>query len=138
MPLYVRSFANTEGPGKPFDGTGPDSSWGEAGIWDVKSLPVPDYNMTVVNLESIGASYAYDPVKKYMMSFDTPIIAKAKADYIKRRGLGGGMWWEVSNDATGNASLVGTVVKQFVNLDQSQNHLSYPTSKYQNLRDGMP
>jgi chitinase len=140
-PLYAHAFANTAGPGKPFNGTGSGGSFGIAGTWDYKALPVPGYNATVYNLKKIGASYSYDATQQYMISYDTPIIAKQKAQYVKKMGLGGSMWWEVSMDKSGDESLIGTTVKAYGGsggLDKSENHLNYPESVYDNLREGMP
>ncbi|KAF8857889.1 putative glycosyl hydrolase, family 18 [Acephala macrosclerotiorum] len=140
-PLYAHAFAGTEGPGKPFNGTGTGGSFGIAGIWDYKALPVSGYNATVYNSKKLGASWSYDSAKKYMISYDTPAIAKEKAQWIMKMGLGGSMWWEVSMDKNGTESLIGSTVKTFGGvkvLDSSENHLSYPTSKYENLRKGFP
>jgi chitinase len=63
-----------------------------------------------------------------------------KAQFVKATGLGGSMWWEVSMDKSGVDSLIGTTVKTFggvKGLESSQNHLSYPESTYDNLRNGM-
>ncbi|PVH75450.1 glycoside hydrolase family 18 protein [Cadophora sp. DSE1049] len=141
MPLYARSFSNTAGPGQPFNNTGAPGSFGESSTWDTKALPLPGSNATVYNLKKIGASYSYDASSKLMISYDTPTMAKVKASWIEKMGLGGAMWWEVSQDKSGKDSLIATVVKTFggeKRLDRSLNRLEYPDSKYDNLRNGMP
>jgi chitinase len=140
-PLYAHAFANTAGPGTPFNGTGSDGSFGIAGTWDYKALPVAGYNATVYSLKKVGASYSYDAQKQYMISYDTPTIAKLKAQYVQKMGMGGSMWWEVSMDKSGSDSLIGTTVKTYGGekaLESSLNHLDYPMSEYDNLRAGMP
>jgi chitinase len=50
-------------------------------------------------------------------------------------------WWESSSDKKGDQSLISTFVKNVGGagaLDQSANLLSYPKSKYDNLKQGMP
>ncbi|CRG89522.1 hypothetical protein PISL3812_06558 [Talaromyces islandicus] len=138
-PLYGVSFNNTAGPGKPFHGLGTEGTFGQAGLWNYNDLPAPGFNATTFELPEIGASYSYDPKKKYMISYDTPNIAAVKAEYTQEMGLGGLMWWEVSMDKTGISSLISTAVKKFGGanaLDQSLNNLNYPTSKYDNLKAG--
>lgn len=140
-PLYGRSFNNTSGPGSNFTGIGTLGSFGEAGVWDYKALPIPGFNATVVELPAIGASYSYDAARKYMVSYDTPAIASMKAKFVNAMGMGGTMWWEISMDQTGAGSLIGATVSGYggkTGLEGSENHLSYPLSVYDNLRAGMP
>ena len=45
------------------------------------------------------SSYSYDPVKKELVSYDTPNIATMKAQYIASKGFAGAMYWDVSATA---------------------------------------
>ncbi|OJZ89575.1 glycoside hydrolase family 18 protein [Aspergillus luchuensis CBS 106.47] len=140
MPLYGRAFTNTDGPGTAFSGVG-EGSW-EQGVWDYKALPRTGATEHVD--ASLGASWSYDPTARTMVSYDTVAVGEMKLDYITKLQLGGGMWWETSGDKGGktankaDGSLIGTFVEGIGGvsaLDQSQNVLSYPESKYDNLRN---
>ncbi|EDU47810.1 ChiA Chitinase [Pyrenophora tritici-repentis] len=137
MPLYGRSFSQTDGPGRPFQGVG-KGTW-EAGVYDYKVLPQVGAKITE-DLDLV-ASWSYDAAKREMISYDTPAIVAKKAQLIRQQGLGGGMWWESSSDKKGADSLISTFVKHIGGisaLDQSTNLLSFPQSKYENLKGGFP
>ncbi|GJJ06510.1 hypothetical protein Clacol_000702 [Clathrus columnatus] len=148
VPLYGRSFAQTDGPGKPFSGVG-GGSW-EQGVYDYRTLPIP--GSTVYNDTQLLASWSYDPNKREMVSFDSEEIARLKGEWISNERLGGSMFWELSGDK-GNTrqmetgpgkdpqpgkSLV-TIVKEAMggHLETSSNCLTYPFSKFDNLRNGI-
>lgn len=133
MPIYGRSFASTDGMGKPYNGIG-QGSW-EPGVWDYKALPKA--GATVQCDTTAQGCWSYDAASKELISFDTPDIIKTKIDYLKTKGLGGSMFWEASADKKGSDSLIGTSFSRLGGIDATQNQLSYPDSKYDNMRKGM-
>jgi len=133
LPLYGHVFVQTKGPGNDYDKAA-SLKEGDKGSFLYKDIPSV---ANVVELPELGASYSYDAGKEYMVSYDTPNIARQKAKWIKEKGLGGAMFWEVSGDKTGDDSLVATVVKELGKLEKSKNHLSYPESQHENIKNGM-
>jgi chitinase len=144
MPLYGQAFANVMDPNPFGDGTGVKfngsmpGSW-QAGIYDYKVLPLNNSGTAYASKE-IGASWTYNRKTRDLVSFDTPEVAKWKTQYLKSQNLGGAWWWESSGDrpVTDPKSLVRTVVKALGgerSLKQQQNLLSYPQSKYINVRN---
>lgn len=137
QPLYGRAFEATAGPGTTFSGVGA-GSW-ENGVWDYKVLPRA--GATEASDHDIIASWSYDPNSKEMVTYDIPSVTAQKASYIGSRGLGGSMWWELSGDKpiTDPRSLIKVAVDTFggINrLETTENILSYPASKYDNLKNG--
>lgn len=91
------------------------------------------------------ASWTYDNASRTLISYDTPEAVGQKVEYIKSRNLGGAMWWETSGDQPSSSghSLINTAATAFSEdgsngMENSENCLHYPQSKYDNLRQGMP
>ncbi|KAK5652866.1 hypothetical protein OQA88_9532 [Cercophora sp. LCS_1] len=134
MPIYGRSFANTDGLGKGFSGLG-GGSW-ENGVYDYKVLPLPG---AVAGFdERAGATYSYDAARREWVSFDTVEMVQRKVEWLKGRGLAGSMFWEASGDRTGDGSLIGASWRGLGPVDGSANQLEFPESRFDNLRAGMP
>jgi len=147
MPLYGRSYAGTDGMGKPF--TGPGTGTWEAGVCDYRVLPLPGSEIT--NDDKAVASWEYDKSLRELVSYDDPHVATLKGEYIIKTGLKGSMFWELSGDKQGTRvnpphgrgkelqpgpSFVTTVKDAMVGgLDQKpENCLHYPESKFDNVR----
>lgn len=141
-PLYGRAFNGTQGIGKTFTDGGSKGSLGQAGLWFYKDLPAPGMDdAKVVNNPAVGGSFSYDAKNKYLVSYDTPEIARLKALYVRAMQLGGIAWWDVSMDRNDDASLIHGTVSAFGGtggLEKSLNNLHYPTSEYANLKAGFP
>ncbi|KAI8819068.1 glycoside hydrolase [Chytriomyces cf. hyalinus JEL632] len=93
--FYSRGFANTQGLGQPSNGKSPDKSW-EDGIVDYKCLPLP--GMTEYWDPAAQATYAYDPSKRVLTSYDSVESVRAKCKYVWEKGLAGIIVWESSAD----------------------------------------
>ncbi|KAH7332640.1 glycoside hydrolase [Rhizoctonia solani] len=158
IPLYGRSFMDTDGPGESYNGVGP-GSW-EAGSYDYRVLPLPG---AVTHIDSDRmACWSYDPDTKELVTFDNEEIATAKGQWIKDEGLGGAMFWELSGDkcpsqpdrpemecgpgkdAAPGSSLVqvvadamGGIFKGTGEESEGWNWLRYEGSQYENMRNGM-
>ncbi|KAK7755292.1 Chitinase 4 [Diatrype stigma] len=142
LPLYGRSFEDTDGLGKPYSGvgssSGADGNW-EAGVWDYKVLPRPGATERYDDVAKAAYSYGSGPGSRELITYDNVRSTAEKARYIAdQRGLGGAFFWEGSGDRTDDRSLVRTMAVRLGNLDASENNLRYPTSQYDNIRNGMP
>lgn len=139
MPLYGRAFENTDGLGMAFQGIG-QGTW-ENGVHDFKKLPLEGAKECWDG--EAGATYCYDKQTRVLVTYDTVEMARRKAEWVKKEGLGGAMWWESSADGEGERSIIGNVVevlggKEGGGMDRGQNCLDFPESKYENLRKGFP
>ncbi|KAI0746667.1 glycoside hydrolase superfamily [Daedaleopsis nitida] len=133
IPIYGRAFENTNGVGSTYNGIGPGTI--AAGVYSYKYLPMA--GATVYENLTDVASYSYDSAKKELVSYDTPHIVTLKAQYAQSKGFAGAMFWDLSTDKTGDDSLVTTSSKVFGALDQTQNHINYPNSKWDNIKNNM-
>ncbi|KAH9173832.1 glycoside hydrolase family 18 protein [Lactarius sanguifluus] len=133
IPLYGRAFENTNGLGMPYSGIGPGTI--EAGVYSYSALPLS--GAQVFENTADVTSYSYNPTSRELVSYDTPHIATLKAQYVQTKGLAGSMFWELSTDKVGSGSLVGTTAGVYASLDQTLNHIHYPTSKWDNIRSNM-
>ncbi|GLB41081.1 putative glycosyl hydrolase 18 family protein [Lyophyllum shimeji] len=133
MPLYGRAFENTDGLGQPYNGIGPGTT--EAGVYAYKALPLA--GATVYENTTDVSSYSYDSATRELVSYDTPNIVRIKTQYINSKGMAGSMFWELSTDKVGADSLVGTAVNVLGSLDTTQNHINYPNSKWDNIKNNM-
>ncbi|KAJ7905078.1 glycoside hydrolase superfamily [Mycena leptocephala] len=133
IPLYGRAFEQTAGLGQSYSGIGPGTI--EAGVYSYKALPFA--GAKIFENTTDVSSYSYDSSSKELVSYDTPNIVKLKAQYTNANGLAGSMFWELSTDKVGADSLVGVSAGVLGSLDQTQNHISFPNSVWDNIRSNM-
>lgn len=65
--------------------------------WDILEK-IKTGNYKIMYDESAKASYAWNATDSIFISYDTPKDIKLKTAYIKKKGLGGAMFWEYSLD----------------------------------------
>ncbi|KAH9475936.1 Chitinase 1 [Psilocybe cubensis] len=133
MPLYGHAFENTAGLGQPYSGIGPGTI--EAGIYSYSALPLAGAQV-FENTTDIS-SYSYNSATQELVSYDTPNIVKLKVQYLESKGMAGSMFWELSTDKVGSQSLVGVSASGLGALDQTPNHINFPNSKWDNIRNNM-
>jgi chitinase len=133
IPLYGRAFENTDGLGRSFGGI-PSGEGIYEGTYLYKDLPRP--NAQEILDDVAMAVYSYDPNTKELITYDTVQTAQAKTRWMMDRELGGMVFWEAAGDKVGEKSLIRTTAKIMGELDTTKNLLSYPTSKYTNIRGG--
>ncbi|KAF9259245.1 hypothetical protein L218DRAFT_670920 [Marasmius fiardii PR-910] len=133
IPLYGRAFENTNGIGQPYSGIGPGSV--EAGVYNYNALPLA--GAQVFENTTDVTSYSYDSSKKELVSYDTPNIVKIKTKYVNDKGLAGTMYWQLATDKKGQDSLLSTSASVLGALDQTENHIKFPNSKWDNIKNNM-
>jgi chitinase len=109
VPFYSRGWTGVapanDGLYQPATGAAP-GTW-EAGVDDykvVKQLLVSGF--TRHEDTSAGAAWLFDGTTFW--TFDDPPIMSAKAEYVRRNGLGGIMFWELSGD-TPDGELISAI-----------------------------
>jgi chitinase len=131
MPLYGRTFGGTTGLGDTFSVANSTTS-----VYKYNTLP----KSGAVELDDkvAAATYSYDPDSQELVSYDTVSSIQRKAEYIRSKGLGGGMYWEASGDREDSGSLIAAGLSALGAIDDNWNLLSYPNSRYANIVAGMP
>ncbi|GMA22568.1 hypothetical protein GCM10025864_03270 [Luteimicrobium album] len=96
MAMYGRGWTGVTSSTPWSSATGAANGTYEKGIEDydkIKNLGTGGFDANV------GAAWRYDGTNWW--SLDTPQTVALKADYIRSKGLGGGMWWELDGDRSG-------------------------------------
>ena len=97
LAMYGRGWqgATSSAAWGPASGTAPGTYEAGNENYDLLKTRGTDYYNA-----SIGAAYRYDGSQWW--SYDNPQSVAAKADYIVAKGLGGGMWWDLSGNKDGS------------------------------------
>ncbi len=111
-PAYTRAWGNVEsgetlGLGNSGDARQAPGSY-EAGNYDQKDLitGVSDGSFELIWDDNSKAAFVYNEEVKIWSSIETPGTIAGKTAYIDEMGLGGMMFWAMSNDSSGDQSLI--------------------------------
>jgi GH18 family chitinase len=121
-PLYTRAWSGVAEGG---DGGYAEGSSGaapgtfEAGNYDYKDLLArvqdPNSGWQLYWDDTAQASYLYNASEDIFSSFETPTSIALKAQWAEELGLGGMMFWDLSNDATNSPeSLINAAYRSWV------------------------
>ena len=108
-PLYTRGWSGVAdgGDGGYLEGTsGAAPGTFEAGVYDYKDLLAqvqnPANGWKLYWDDNAQAAYVYNAAKGLFSSFETPTSIAQKAQWSDDLGLGGMMFWDITNDAVGS------------------------------------
>ena len=111
-PAYTRAWGSVDagetfGLGNSGDSRQAPGSF-EAGNYDQKDLitGVADGSFTLVWDDDAKAAFAYNADTRVWSSIETAATIAGKAAYVDALGLGGMMFWALSNDSSGDQSLI--------------------------------
>jgi GH18 family chitinase len=81
----------------------------EKGNYDQKDLitGIQNDSYSLVWDDINKAAFAYNPTSQIWSSIETTATIAGKAAYVETAGLGGMMFWAISNDSSGQQSLIG-------------------------------
>jgi GH18 family chitinase len=81
----------------------------EKGNYDHKDLitGIQNDSYSLVWDDINKAAFAYNPTSQIWSSIETTATIAGKAAYVETAGLGGMMFWAISNDSSGQQSLIG-------------------------------
>ena len=112
VPTYTRAWGNVDvgdafGLGNSGDARQAPGSY-EAGNYDQKDLitGVSDGSFALIWDDNSKAAYVYNEDSRIWSSIETPATVAGKTAFIDDMGLGGMMFWALSNDASGDQSLI--------------------------------
>lgn len=126
LPAYSRAWSGVQssadeygvedyGYGDAAGGAAPGSF--EAGVVDYKDL-LAQYRAGGWQLvwdDNAQAAYLWQPERQIFSSFETPATVALKSAWAREQGLGGVMFWDLSNDAAGDGeSLVAAAASYWL------------------------
>jgi chitinase len=109
-PLYTRGWSGVADGGdggylEKTSGAAPGTF--EAGVYDYKDLLAqlqdPASGWQLYWDDTAQAAYVYNAAKGLFSSFETPTSIAQKAQWAEDMGLGGMMFWDITNDAVGSS-----------------------------------